>query len=478
MANGKSGNLGTNFDGIFKLYFMDVDGNRELLAWADQSVSQAVLMRPRETPPRLPAQANYNDSVGTFRMKDVFLYNDGLKGIPRGTAKTLRVVSLHYRVSGGAMGLATGSGPSGVFVPTIFCPVSSYGASWEVKEVLGETKIYKDGSASFKVPARTPVYFQVLDSMGYCIATMRSWSTLMPGEEFGCLGCHENKLCSCPPVGINQADPPRKLETPLGIENKPFDFKQMVQPIFDGKCVSCHTADHSSGFDLSGDLGAASGGNKWATSYLSLLKGIPVATSNNAVSICTIFSEPWQQKPYSFGAALSGIMSKGGMNGTHHDVQVTENERRIVACWIDLCAPYSGKYNSYLSASDSIAYEKLLDNRLKWAAIEKENIKALLAATPVAHKVPECEKTSRSFSRRPEVSYLPAKHSLVLNKFSMGNFSVTDLRGRVMYRIKIFPRPAGDERMISLPVHFGTGVYVARFEGADGIRQAKISVTQ
>ena len=81
---------------------MDVDGNRELLAWADQSVSQPVLMKAREKPPKVPVQANYSDSVDIFKIRDVYI-GAGMKGIDSSThlAKKIRVVKLQYRIGGG-----------------------------------------------------------------------------------------------------------------------------------------------------------------------------------------------------------------------------------------------------------------------------------------------------------------------------------------------------------------------------------------
>jgi hypothetical protein len=464
---------------IYRLYFMDVDGNRELLAWADQSVSQPVLIKSRTIPPKIVRQAQYNDSDGIFTMLDVY-YGEGMKGISRGAAKTLRVVALHYRVAGGNIGAAMGSSPSGVYAPAITCPVSAYGASWEVKEVLGEAKIYEDGSAAFKVPARTPVYFQVLDSMGYCIATMRSWSTLMPGETFTCWGCHENKL-DPPLTGVGrQPKVPQKLDAPLGIENIPFDYKQMVQPIFDDKCVKCHTADHTSGFELTGTLVSNSNTKKsWTTSYNSLLKGIGARDSNDAINICTIFSEPQQQPPRSFGSSLSGIMTKGGMSGSHHDVAVTATEKKIVACWIDLCAPHDGTYNSNMSASDSTKYETLLDKRAQWAAIEKANIKALLdAQTGVRQQDRGSAAIAGFITEPPGIRYIPAKHALVLKKFFRANVTVMDLRGRMMCHLKLSNRRTDVDVTIPLPAPLSKGLYVAKFESIHGIRQAKISITE
>ncbi len=468
---------GSPYSGLFKLYLMDVEGKRELLAWADQSLSQPVPVKARDKkPPKITGRANYTDSMGSVTMLNVYI-GEGMKGIARGAAKSLRVVKLHYRVAGGTIGQTMGSGPSGAFASAITCPVSAYGASWEAKEVLGEAKIYADGSAAFNVPARTPVYFQVLDSMGHCIATMRSWSTLMPGELHSCVGCHESKLEPPPPGGATQAGVPRKLDTPLGIENKPFDYKQMVQPIFDKNCVICHGPGHASGFDLSGDLSVSSASKKWTTSYNSLLKGISRAASNDAVNICTIFSPPEQQPPRSFGSSLSGIMTKGGMSGSHHEVQVTETERKIVACWIDLCAPHAGKYNSYMSASDSTKYEKLLEKRAKWSAVERENIMAYLAAVPV---MPDDRgvKSTHTAVQKMGVRYLPKQHALVVQKPFQGNLTVLDLRGRVMCRMNLSDGLSSGKATISLPVSLNPGIYIAGFEGVNGVRPEKISIAE
>jgi hypothetical protein len=463
----------------YKLYFMDVNGNRELLAWAEQSVSQPVIVKPLEKkPPQIAKQANYNDSMGSFIMQDVYK-GDGLNGIAKGAVKSLRVVKLHYRVSGAVAGSVMGSGPSGSFTPAITCPVSAYGASWDAKEVLGEAKIYPDGSAAFKVPAATPVYFQVIDTNGYCIATMRSWSTLMPGETFSCVGCHE-KTIESKPMGTNpQSGAPAALQTPLGIENKPFNYKQMVQPIFDKSCISCHTATHASGFDLTGALvGNSSAKKSFTQSYTSLLKGIPVSASNKAITICTIFSQPQQQAPYSFGSSQSGIMK--AVNGTvsaMKEVNLTQTEKNIIACWIDLAAPHWGKYTNSMSASDSAAYEKLMEKRVKWAAIEKKSLQDLAAQTSVMpNDLRRVE--SAAFAQQSSIRYLPLQHALVLKKSCPGQFVMVDLRGKVVCRIKLSNQITVSDVKISLPASLGTGLYLARFQGTSGILQVKLYITQ
>lgn len=460
----------------YQLYFMDVDGNRELIAWGDQSVSQPVLIKPRAKPPLPALQANYTKTTGIFTMQDVY-YGQGMKGIDKakGEAKSLRVVELSYRAAGATTGSAMGSGPSGAFTPAITCPVSAYGASWECKKVLGEAKIYPDGSASFEVPARSPVYFQVIDADGFCIATMRSWSTLMPGETFSCVGCHESKVEAPPPGGTPQAGAPQKLDTPLGIENKPFDYKLMVQPIFDKHCISCHKSGHTSGFDLTGALVSNSSAKKsFTTSYNSLLKGIGANSSNKAINIGTIFQQPDQQPPRSFGSSKSG-MTKILKEG-HKETKITQQEKNIIACWIDLCAPHAGTYHSYMAKSDSTSYQAKLDKRATWEKIEVENLKEFTVA--IAPESYENAKAIQTVTENLSMGYLPSQRAIVLRKSSQGVLFLMDLQGRVISTIRLSNKKVAGATTISLPSTLGSGLYLAKFEGVDGTQQVKFTITQ
>jgi hypothetical protein len=474
MANGSQGGMGSSFDGKFRLYFMNIDAKRELLAWADQSVSQPVLMKAREElPPKIVVQANYSDSMGEFTMQNVY-YGEGMKGIASG-AKSLRVIALHYRTFGtDGVCSAMGNAPSGAFAAAIFCPVSQYGCSWEAKEVLGEAPIFPDGSAAFKVPARVPVYFQVIDSNGYAMASMRSWSTLMPGEKFACVGCHEDKITSPPPAGAGQAGTAKQLTRPLGIENKPFDYTTMVQPIFEKNCVSCHISGHSSGFDLSGTK-AKSSGRSVPTSYCSLLKGIGVKSSNNAVNICYIFQQPQQQPPYSFGSSQSGIMTTA-LNGTNTSMNklLSQTEKNIISCWIDLACPAVGEYGTGVS-SPTIDRQFGILQKLK--DIDRQNTKAMVAATAVDHDG-KGENAGLPVTQQLSIGYMPTKNTLVFKPHSKGKLLLVDVRGRVIYRSKIVNGIADGNLTVSLPTPLGRGIYFAGFEGVNGISRVKISVTE
>ncbi len=469
----------------FKIYLKHIDGkSRELLAWGNGSLHHPVVVAPWKEiwgsdPFPVAEQANFNDSMGIFTMQDVYV-GEGMKGVKRGVAKRLRVVALKYRVSGacqnGWAGQVLGAKPADViFSAPAICPVSLWGGSWDVKIPLGETPINPDGSAAFKVPARTPVYFQVLDSNGCMIATMRSWATLMPGEVFSCVGCHESKA-EAPATGNNAlAAKAQKLETPLGIENQGFDYPKFVQPILDKHCVKCHTANHSSGLDMRGDLVYNNSAKKsYATSYSSFFKGIGASKSNKAINIATIFSQAPQLPPYSHGSTKSGII-KNVLSG-HKDVKLTDKEIRILACWIDCEAPHAPAYDAYMNESDAKRYKELEATAKKCYDIEAQNVKEYAAYQRTRVNFDgKKSKNSAIYVQKPlNVVYNSQKHTLVLQKESIGIFKLVDLKGRIIYRTII---PEGNVT-ISLPSSLGCGLYIARFEGEDGIEQATISVQQ
>ncbi len=480
-----------NNSGKFKIYLKHVDGkSRELLAWGDQSLHTPVVAAPWEEiwgtkPVRIAEQANYNDSIAVFTMNDVY-HGAGMKGVDKssGVAKTLRVIKLRYRVSGacdqGYAGQVIGSKPSNViFSAPNICPVSLWGASWDAKEVLGEAKIYEDGSAAFRVPARVPIYFQVLDSNGCSIAGMRSWSTLVPGETFSCYGCHENKKEAPPTPKTNMAADAgiQDLDKPLGIEGKPFDYVEFVQPILDKHCVSCHGSGHKSGFDLRGDLVNNSSAKKsFARSYTSLLKGIGSSRSNKAINITSIFSQPEQLPPYSYGAVKSGMI-KNVLSG-HNNVKLTDKEIKILATWIDLEAPHAGTYDSYMSDSDARKYKELEATAKKWYDIEAQNLKELAALQVSASRPDNHISKKAAATRRFNIGYLPAARALVLKNSFQGKLILVDLRGKVVSSFNLSELHANGNITLALPAALGAGIYVARLEGVNGIERAKINITK
>lgn len=196
---------------------------------------------------------NYNNNYGTYYVGNVY-EGASMEGVAVGTVKYLRVVALEFRSS--AIGATIGRGTGG---SDPYSPIATGNGSWDVKKVLGIVDVHPDGSAMFTAPSETPLYFQLLDENGDMIQTMRSWSTLQPGEYFSCVGCHLDKNVA-PPVQANITDAMKagvqEIRPDLWMEEvdsydkqdaydastiKGFDYLEVVQPILDANCITCHS---------------------------------------------------------------------------------------------------------------------------------------------------------------------------------------------------------------------------------------------
>ena len=372
----------------FALYYVREDGARELLAF-DPAVScnQPVLLMPRKRPSMRPSTVDYRKKTGTYYIQDIY-YGPGLEGVSRGTVKKLRVVGLEFRAAG--VGYNENSGPAGGAV--VSTPIAIRNGTWDVKVVLGETPVYEDGSAAFEVPARTPLYFQAIDADGYVVQSMRSWSTLMPGETFSCVGCHEDKNSSGPTLtaptlamraGIKKLD---EFHGPA----RGFSFPKEIQPILDRHCIKCHddrtkrmtpgrkadVPDDKKAFSLLSTANVRKpAGRLWSDSYVNLThNGKP----NKIVNWLNVQSIPPMLPPYFAGSAKSKLMTI--LRQPHYDVKLSRQELDTIACWIDLLVPYCGDYmeaNAWGKGGQD-KYRHFMKKRKDMEEIERRNIEALI----------------------------------------------------------------------------------------------------
>jgi hypothetical protein len=360
----------------FGLFWMDIDGQRELLTYDPRiSSSQPVPLKERPLPHERPNMVDYSKDYGTYYVHDVY-EGPGLKGIKRGTAKSLRVVSIEFRAAG--IGMNGSSGPGGGALSST--PPSIDNASWDVKKIWGSAIIYEDGSAMFTVPDRTPVYFQVLDEKNHVIQTMRSWSTLQPGEFFSCIGCHEHKnQAPAPAMKTTQAmrAGPQTLKPFYG-PPRGFSFPQEIQPILDRSCISCH--DQRPGRQHPGKAFSLlaeenideKAKRKWSDAYLALTKN---GRPNKLVNWQEVQSVPTMLKPYYAGAAKSRLITM--LEKGHNGVKMTPEEMDKIACWIDLLVPYCGNYReaNAWNEEERRFYDYFEEKRNRMEAQEKENIR-------------------------------------------------------------------------------------------------------
>ena len=301
---------------------------------------------------------DWKRTEGTYYVQDVYA-GAALTNVPRGTVKSLRVVALEFRAAG--IGKSGNHGPAGGAL--VSTPVAKGNGTWDVKRVLGSVPVEADGSAFFTVPALTPLYFQLLDSRGYVVQTMRSWSTLLPGENSSCVGCHENKNTA--PLSKSPAQPSiRKGPSPLLPFYGPprgFSYPKEIQPIWDRHCIRCHTGETNHPFSLmSTPHEDRESKRMWSESYLNLTaKGYP----NPIVNWANIQSVPSMLPPYFAGSAKSKLMTL--LESGHHDVKLRREDLDKIACWIDLLVPFCGDYTEANAWSDAekAKYNHFLDKR-------------------------------------------------------------------------------------------------------------------
>ncbi|MCX6909553.1 MAG: hypothetical protein NTY01_16130, partial [Verrucomicrobia bacterium] len=101
----------------FGIYYMTLDGRRELLA-SDPALpcNQPFPLASRPKPPLRPSVVDYRKTAGTYYMQDIYA-GPGLEGVPRGLIKRLRVVALDYRAA--VIGGNGSGGPGGAaFIST------------------------------------------------------------------------------------------------------------------------------------------------------------------------------------------------------------------------------------------------------------------------------------------------------------------------------------------------------------------------
>ncbi|MDR2439429.1 MAG: hypothetical protein LBE12_08695 [Planctomycetaceae bacterium] len=396
-----------DYDIPFGLYYMDINNaKRELLAY-DPAVScgQPVPLQARNIPMLRASPVDYETTTGSYYVQDVY-FGPGLEGVERGTVKELRVVALEFRPAGILSNKSHGPG-GGAICST---PVAVDNGSWDVKRVLGTVPVEADGSAFFEVPARTPVFFQLLDARGEVVQSMRSWSTLQPGEMFSCVGCHEEK-------GTTRNNPqsrggamrtlalrksPRKPVPLNGVDGDTgFSFDRVIQPILDKHCVQCHTGieneataklvdNNKTPFSLLGnqfkEQNFNMAGRRFSESYINLTrKGQP----NEIVYWLNVQSVPTMLPPYFAGSPKSKLLNMFGKNAESHpktepyhkNVQLSDLERRQLALWIDLLVPFCGSYTEANSWNETqkAEFNYYLAKRNRMAEIEHENITKLVS---------------------------------------------------------------------------------------------------
>lgn len=271
------------------------------------------LVKKCNTPPAIPDRMKLGEKEATFFIQDIY-EGEGLKGIPRGTVKELRLHAYEYAY------VKTKSNHDWHGIQS----------GWDIKRLLGTVPVEEDGSVIFKAPANTPISIQPIDKDGVAVQWMRSWVTGQPGEVVSCIGCHEDQnQIAIPKRVIASQKVPSKLTPPEG-GVRSFTFDLEIQPILDRACIACHNGEKT--FSLVGGEKDKFG---YGTSYLNLHPYVHRQGGEGDMVVL----QPYEYHPNT--SELVRMLKRG-----HYNVKLTDKEWRTLYNWIDYNAPDKGYFNA------------------------------------------------------------------------------------------------------------------------------------
>lgn len=314
------GEPGANRPNMFGLYWCDAFGNKELL-YRDPNISSQwpLPLSPRAKPPVLRMPSHWAENTperpeGTFLLKNVY---ESWPKLPDVEIRGLRIVQVLPKTTPHANN------------PRVGAANASPG-----KQVLGTVPVERDGSAYFRVPARTPVAFQALDAQGRAVQTMRSLVYLQPGEQISCTGCHERRSTAAAGGG-NVAAAARAPSTiaPGPDGSRPLSYPILVQPVLDRHCVQCHSPQKPEGKVVL--TGAPAGG--FTHSYNALVKQVSYSAWGNPQNNFEPLTAPDR-----FGARASKLIKL--LDRGHYDVKLSPEEWERIVTWIDANALFYGTF--------------------------------------------------------------------------------------------------------------------------------------
>jgi hypothetical protein len=349
----------------FRLYLMDVAGNRELLYEGQHQAWYGMPIRERRAPPRHPDLVAWpGTGAGRGAVQPGYFYSadvlEGVRDLPRERVKYLRVFQQDAKTYSTWQKVFAYSGPA----------VSAV-QSEAVKRIVTTVPVESDGSVYLEVPAGRALYFQLLDEEQRALHTMRSFTGVLPGERRGCVGCHSlHSVAPGTAAGLAFRRGPTPLRPPPW-GNESIGYERFVQPVLDRYCGRCHQGEGKAREKLDLTLRAAAGGFElFKEPYLTLLGGaawpVPVATTNRAggeVGIAGAIpvyglqagdvypNDPASDGPSTIHRELRPLrylsarsrLIENASSGAHHEVRVDPGSLLRLIAWVDANCPFLGE---------------------------------------------------------------------------------------------------------------------------------------
>ena len=316
------------------IYLVDIFDNMTLIKEIDGYVLfEPVPLHKTFRPPVIPDRIDLTQKEATVYLADIY-QGPGLKGVPRGTVKKLRLYEPHFGYNG--MGGHINIGIDG---------------PWDVHRIMGTVPVEADGSACFKVPANTPVAVQPLDAEGKAVQLMRSWYTAMPGESFSCIGCHDTRNATPIPKATIASQRQPSTITPWYGPTRGFSFKREVQPVLDQYCVGCHKegAQPVNGQNVPDFTAHKENGDRnFTKSYIALHPFVRRPGPE---------SDYHMQNPLEYHADTSELIQM--LRHGHHNVRLDAEAWDRLITWIDLNVPDHGTWTEHVNGTRPVMQRRM-----------------------------------------------------------------------------------------------------------------------
>jgi formylglycine-generating enzyme required for sulfatase activity len=328
-----------------------------------EPVPLAASPRPRVQPDRIVK----DDPQATVYIADIY-EGPGLKGVPRGEVKNLRLYTYTYGFAGqgGLYGSIGMDGP------------------WDMRRILGTVPVNPDGSALFKVPANLPIALQPLDAEGKALQVMRSWFNARNGEYLSCVGCHERASFTPQTVPAKNLGKPASIEPWLGpVRN--FEFAREVQPVLDAYCVRCHNEPDPPPAERFGDTRWKPDlrGTSMITDWHTKMAGQAPKNMGGKFSVSYANLHRYVRRPgiesdihlfvpmewHADTTELILLLKKG-----HHGVRLSDEALSRLITWADLNAPFHGRWQTIVDPAGAVAKEaKRAEMRDRYAGLSENH---------------------------------------------------------------------------------------------------------
>jgi formylglycine-generating enzyme required for sulfatase activity len=376
---------------LWGIYLVDVFDNIVLIKEVEgYALLEPIGLGKTKKPPVIVDRVDLTKKDALVFLENIY-EGPGLKGVPHGTVKKLRLFTYHfaYHKIAGINHRVGADGP------------------WEPKRVLGTVPVEQDGSAIFRVPANTPISIQPLDAEGKALQLMRSWMTAMPGEIISCVGCHEGKNTGPQNRNTIAARRPSSEIEPWYGPTRGFRFRREVEPVLDKYCASCHNGSkREDGLEIPDLRGEQDKfyAYKNGVPKPKIIHGVPreelvkkyggvfspsYITLRSYVRVGGLESDLRLLAPGEFCADTTELIQM--LRKGHHGVKLDAEAWRRIITWIDLNAPCHGTWGEVVGPEKTRKdHKRRLDlRRLYGGSLEDPEVYPAIARGEIVPVKPE-----------------------------------------------------------------------------------------